>query len=178
MSNIFYPQGKYRCGILQQGFTTSSKGTPQFVLKFEVMADASGNAVEQQERHYFKAITEKTMEYFVKDLKNLGVSVSNLMQLDPATPGHVSLVGSEVLMYCKHGFDQNGEPKEDWGVGLPDMEMKPPPPDAMRRLNMMFGAAMKQAGGAAPRPASAPKPQPVPQPVAAGDMPSDEDVPW
>lgn len=166
---IEFAKGRYRCIIRQQGFTTSRTGSPQFVLKFDVLTDG-----EPATRYYFKTLTEKTMEYFVADMKNLGFNGSSMQQLDPAHPNHLSFVDQEVTMYCGHGRDQNGDEKEEWGVALPEMEMRPPPQNTMRSLDLLFGAALKKTGGV--RPAAATKPQPVP--VAAGDMPSDDDVPF
>lgn len=168
---IEFAKGKYPCIIRQQGFTTSKNGTPQFVLKFDVLTDKGPVT-----RYYFKTLTEKTMDYFVADMKNLGFAGSSMQQLDPAHPNHVSFVEREVEMYCGHSTDQNGDPKEEWGVALPAMEMKPPPATALRSLDLLFGAAMKKTGGS--RVVSAPKPKPQPVPVAAGDVPSDDDVPW
>ncbi len=54
---IEFAKGKYRCRIEQQGFTTSSKGTPQFELKFTVLANAAGESFTPATRYYFKPLT-------------------------------------------------------------------------------------------------------------------------
>lgn len=186
MSEVYYPVGRYRCTVLQQGFSTAGTGTPQFVLRFMVCADGAGNAfadVQRKERTYYKALTEKTMEYFAKDLKNLGVTVTSLSQLDPEAKDAVLLVGREVNMYCQHGTDRDGNAREEWGVALSDMEMKPPPASTMRSLDMLFGRAMRANGGGtpAPRPATprqaTPAMPPVPVPAGAYGEPSDDDIP-
>lgn len=179
MAEIYYPAGKYQCRIKQQGFDTTSTGKPQFVLTFDVTAYESGDPIAQKERAYYKVLTEKTMEYFAKDMLNLGVEVTALRMLDPSTPGYTSLEGKEALMYCQHSTDQNGNPKEEWAPAFARREMKAPPPAAMSQLDMLFGRAMKSAGvtskpAPAARPAAAPRSEMTPALVAM----TDEDVPF
>jgi len=177
MAEVYYPVGKYMCRIKQQGFDTTSTGKPQFVLTFTVFGTDTGDSVPQKDRGYFKVITEKTIEYLVKDLQNLGAEVDSLKMLDPNTPGHVSLVGKEVMMYCSRGTDAQGQEKEEWAPAFSTREMKPPAPAEMMRLDALFGRAMKSAG-VTPKPA-APKPAPVP--VAAGGVANNsvnDDVPF
>lgn len=180
MAEVYYPVGKYQCRITQQGFDTTSTGKPQFVLGFTVIASENGEPVPQKERAYYKVLTERTMEYFVKDMQALGVDATSLRMLDPNTPGHIDMVGREVLMYVKHGTDQNGNDKEEWSPAYARRDFAPPPANELSRLDLLFGRAMKSTGATPqPRQAAPPAaPKPAPAPVAAGAFPSDNDVPF
>lgn len=181
MSEVYYNPGKYICRVTQQGFDTTKSGTPQFVLSFTVIGTDTGEPVPQKNRAYYKVLTEKTMEYFVKDMQSMGVDATSLRMLDPNTPGHIDLVGREVLMFMKYGQDQNGDEKEEWSPAFARREFTPPPAAELSRLDMLFGRAMKSAG-VTPKPAGPATPArqpapPPPQPVAAGNV-ADDDVPF
>lgn len=177
MSEVYYLPGKYLCRMTQQGFDTTRNGKPQFVLSFTVFANENGEPVPQKNRAYYKVLTEATMEYFVKDMQSLGVDATSLRMLDPNTPGHIDLVGREVLMFVKHGRDQNGDEKEEWSPAFARREFTPPPANELSKLDMLFGRAMKSAG-VTPKPPAANPPAPQrPVPVAAGAA-NDDDVPF
>jgi len=170
--SIHYEVGRYKCTVKQQGFTTAKTGTQQFYLVFDVTATDGGESVAIHERTYYKALTEKTIEYFATDAKNLGFTGGSLTQLDPSSPQHFSLVGREVTMFCKHGTDASGNAREEWEVGMGAREMKPADATKLRSLDVLFGNALKRSGG--PRPVAA---MPPPPPMAAAPV-NNDDVPF
>lgn len=169
--SIQYEVGRYKCTVKQQGFTTAKTGNQQFFLVFDVTATESGESVSIGERTHYRALTEKTMEYFAADMKNLGFAGSSLTQLDPESPQHFSLVGREVTMFCQHGTDNSGNAREEWNVAMGAREMKPADATKLRSLDLLFAKALRGNGG--PRPVAA-----MPPPPMAAAPINNDDVPF
>src|SRR4051812_32970051 len=102
-----YTHGKYQAEILDQGFDESSaKGTPFFYLQLMVLGryEEKGELRDCQryERTYVQYLANDTGVGTLKgDLKALGVEVTDLTQLDPAAPNHVSLIGRKIDVKCE-----------------------------------------------------------------------------
>jgi hypothetical protein len=183
MPKPYYEEGFYKVEITDQAMSVAGTGTPQFVLRFKVLArleNGEEEPVRSYERLHFRAITEKTIDYFVEDLRTLGFAGTSFRLLDPQTPGFHDFRGRIVEMYCRHGEDQNGNPREEWGVARSAgaLELRLLPAAKYRELDNLFGRALKSAGGGAnPKPpaaARAPEPRaPAPQPGI-----TDDDVPF
>jgi hypothetical protein len=179
--STFYTEGRYLGEIKEQAMTkVQSSGNPQFVLRFTVMSHENGEAVHRQyERTAYRVITDKTMEYFERDLESLGFSGNSLRQLDPASADHQSFVGKQCYFDCRHE-EYNGDQKEKWGVAWNAMgggaiEGDPLDASQFRQLDALFG---RNKGGATPPPAQRARQQ-TQQPVAAGGMEiTDEDIPF
>jgi hypothetical protein len=165
--------------------SVASTGTPQFVLRFKVLArleNGEEDPVRSYERLHFRAITEKTIDYFVEDLKTLGfVGIGTSFRLlDPQTPGFHDFRGRVVEMCCRHGEDQNGNPREEWGVARSAgaLELRPLPAARYRELDNLFGRALKSiAGGANPKPPAAARAPEAPTPMGQPGI-TDDDVPF
>src|SRR5271165_4380810 len=105
MSNT-YSKGLYKVKILGQEFLASSaKGTPGFALKIEIIGrhgvDGKLEPCQQYERQYIQWLANDTgVNILKRDLKAIGVQITDLTQLAPSTPNHRSLVGMQVDMSC------------------------------------------------------------------------------
>ncbi len=174
----FYSEGLYRVQFTKQALGVSSqKGTPQFVLAFNVLGryDQNGNVhqVQQYERAFYRPITEKTVEYLLQDLDNLGmVGITSFKQLDPSHP-NPALITGEGDMWCGSEEGQDGKPRERWSVPRAGgVEVKQLPASEASKLDNMFGAALKKwSAGRGPKPV----PVAAAAPAAASD---DDEVPY
>jgi hypothetical protein len=197
---VFYTKGRYRCQITDQALGETDKGTPQFVLRFQVCEyNISGGwepLEKQYERTAYLYITDKTIEYFRKKLQALGYTHGSLRYLDPGTPGYQNFGGQMADFFCNIEQNQNGEDRERWDLAFGNesepLELKPVDANKLRQLDVLFGAAAKSTKPAArPATATAPRPQPASRPQAAtatATMPpphpsadvqiTDEDIPF
>jgi hypothetical protein len=158
---IHYKEGKYVCQVISQAFGRSSTGNPQFILRFKVMgtpdpADAEKYIPDtrQFERTYYKSITDKTIEYFVADLKALGFTGSSYRDLDPNTPGYYNMKDKFMDMWCGHEKNQKDELKENWGVAKTATDLKADRPleaTDLRQLDALFGKHLKGSKPATPK---------------------------
>jgi hypothetical protein len=155
MAKPFYPPGCYRCRIIGQQFGESSTGNPMFVLKFQVLEclEPFNDSFPQYERKAYFAVTEKTYERVLNDLRNIGFTGHRFVEIDPDTPGYQNFAGTEVEMHCMHDEDQNGNLRERWiarGDTLKPLSDK-------RRLNSLDArfAKTKQCNSQPPAPVDA-----------------------
>lgn len=173
-----YKPGKYLARVINQALGKAQTGTPQFVLRFVILgaidpANPDGDllATAQYERTLYRAITEKTMPYFLEDLESLGYTRDSFRFLDPNIPNFHNFVGQEILVFCAHENDQQNQLREKWGIAKKASAFKVDPLEnaAIRQLDSLFGKQLK---------ALRKEPKPTePQPVPAGDI-SDDDVPF
>lgn len=179
----FYESGRYACKVTDQAMGEASTGNPQFVLRFKVMGlvDPSDPtrfipAQQQYERTFYRTITEKTIEYFVEDLKTLGFSGDSFKKLDPNTDGFHDFRGADVDMWCAHEDDTSGGSREKWSVARQagSFEVKPLESKKLRELDNLFGKHLKGLKSEAPR-------QVEPQPaavMASAEGITDDDIPF
>jgi hypothetical protein len=180
MSSPFYEVGRYACKVIDQALGEAGTGNPQFVLRFQVMglvdpADPSAfiPARGQYERTHYRTITEKTISYFMDDLKALGFAGSSFRDLDPKSEGFHDFRGQDVDMWCAHEPDQKGGTREKWGVARQAgaLEVKPLEPKKLRDLDNLFGKQLKAIK-------AEPKPTPVAVSAGGGSEALDEDTPF
>jgi len=161
--SVYRDQVNYVCEIINQGFVESSKGTPGFAIMVVPRAEICPNTNQhldcpQYERQVTMWITDKTAERHASQLRLLGFEGSSFSQLDPARPGHHSLIGQEVVMVCKHEANQNDPTKvydkfEFPFIGTPmESDSK-----VATKLDALFGKTLK-ATAAAPKKEQAPAP--------------------
>jgi hypothetical protein len=179
----FYEQDTYSCEIVSQAITESSTGNPMVVVEFRVLSYADGNPVTKQfNRNYRKAVTAKTVEYVVNDLRAMGFTGSSWSELEPSSPNYQSLAGQVLFMYCKHeeGFER-------WGVSRDNTPRESKPIEhvdaaKLRRLDAMFGKALAAtATQAAPKRvnlSSAATATPAPRRAVEQPMIQDDDIPF
>jgi hypothetical protein len=159
-SGPYYAKGRYLCRIIGQGFSEAKSGTPQFFIRFVVGGavdprNPKGDIlpVEQQyERTMYRALTEKTMDFVLEDIRQLGYQGTKLSDLDPATLGFHSFDGREVEMYCNHETYE-GQTREKWGIGREGLAPPPMEQSKVKALDQLFGKYARAAGkpGAGPR---------------------------
>jgi hypothetical protein len=152
-----FATGKYLVELTgQQGFSETSTGSAQFFMKFLVQYRwdfARGEWVECDvaERTYYRVLTEKTAEYAAEDFRSLGFDGDKFSQLDPRHPQKHIFSGQIEMTLAIEQY--NGKPKEKWNVvrgGSGGREEKVIEPTAMKKLDLLFGAALKAVPPAAP----------------------------
>lgn len=146
---VYYPSGPYIGKVLEQNLGESkNKGTPQLVLKFQIINEVdriSGERLELErceERWVYLYLTEKAMDMALKSLKALGYKRSSLKYLDPNVDGFQDLAGTEVELYCKHE-EYEGDLNERWSISTP-RETKPVDASSLRKLDALFGKGLKE----------------------------------
>lgn len=168
----YYEPGRYYVQVVNQGFGQSKeKKTTYFYLTIKpveriVSPDDREICVQQFERTIFNYITEKTVDRLVEQLRELGWDGTNWGELDPSSPDAHSFVGQEILAQCDQEIYE-GNYKEKWqlpGRGGLDHEAEP---DTTRKLNAMFGKALK--GSRPSKPAPPTKRETVPPEDRQGD---------
>lgn len=181
-SSPFYQSGRYACKITDQAMGEAGTGNPQFVLRFKVMglvdpADPTRfiPAQQQFERTFYRTITEKTIDYFVEDLKTLGFTGDSFRLLDPKVDGFHDFRGADVDMWCAHEDDPKGGQREKWSIARQggDFEVKPIDSKKLRQLDNLFGKHLKVLGTSGPKSEQQPAVA-----VATADHITDDDVPF
>jgi hypothetical protein len=187
MAKPFYEVGRYACKVTSQALGEAKTGTPQFVLQFTVLGKVDPSdptrylpAAAQYERTHFRAITDKTIKYFLEDLKILGFKGASFRELDPNTPGFHDFRGLDVDMWCSYEDDQDGGKRERWAIarqGGGGLEVKALEPKKLRDLDNLFGKALKAMhvpSNSAPRASAALAVTPPDREYVA----TDDDVPF
>jgi hypothetical protein len=183
-----YEIGKYEVQITSQGFQKASTGTLQFVLQFDVMGKVDPRdpqtllSVAPGSRKYFKAITEKTVDWLIEDLKVLGVEgITSWAQLDPtiAPDNFIDLAGKVCDMMCGSRNGNDGKSYEDWSIAREGGAAKPienADSKDVKALDRLFGKSLKAAAPAARGPRSVARPAAAAAAVA--EPITDDDVPF
>ena len=179
MSKPYYEVGRYACKVTGQAMGETSTGKPQFILQFQVLGTVDPKnpanyipAAQSYTRTHYRVITDKTIEYFITDLKTLGFQGASYKLLDPTVDGFHNFTGMDVDMWCAHDTDQNNEPREQWSVArVGGGELKvdhPLEPKKLRELDNLFGKHLK---GLSDKPQSAPR-----SAASVTQMPSNTDA--
>lgn len=170
----YYREGLHEVEFTGQQFGENDKGTPTLSLEFLVLAEYKGKQAcdfalgEQKKRTMYRYLTDKTVNFFVDDLKQLGANITSFKQLDPASPGHHSFVGMKFNLWCRHE-EYNGDVREKWQIPMGEATpMKKVDPAKIRALDNQFGSALKGAFGAK---AAAPA-------IQSGSTITDDDIPF
>jgi hypothetical protein len=149
-----YPIGKYKVVLSGvQGFSETSNGNPQFFMKFTPCffwnhQQGDWEECEQAERTWYRVLTEKSIEYAAEDLRSLGFQGAKLAELDPRHP-QKHIFHGEIEMTCtmESFTDRNtGQMRttERWNVVRHgNREEKLVEPATVKKLDMLFGAALK-----------------------------------
>lgn len=181
MSGPFYAPGRYIGVVTGQGISMTNTGKHQFVLKVNVTGYQNGEPVEQQyERTIYRVLTDKTIEYFMDDLKTLGFTGESFRFLDPGTSGYQDFTGREVPLNCEHDTYQ-GKTSEKWSLARAGTSKPIEPADSasLRQLDNLFGKQLKtlKQTSAASRPAPRAQATSAPPPQDFGGI-DDNDVPF
>lgn len=172
----FYQPGRYLCHVTRQAMGKTSTDKPQFILSFMVDGQVDPNdpdvlreVAHQYERSMFRVITDKTIPYLIDDLDQLGFQGESFAHLDPDNPGCHDFTGLVMNFECTHSTYE-GTTREQWGlVRDGSLTFDPLDDKELRKLDAMFGKALK--GRAKPaRPAEkAPAIDPDTIPEKTGD---------
>lgn len=151
-SGPFYEVGLHVGEITSQAVTKASTGTKQFVIGVKILGavNVKGEMVahrQQYNRSIFWAVTEKTVPFVIEKLNTLEFEGTAASQFDPHHPHHVSMVGRQVDLWCRHEQRQSGEWGEKWDVstGGGGREYEELPAKEMRELDALFGKALTGA---------------------------------
>jgi hypothetical protein len=115
-------QGRYRGVVEDYGVFRSTAGQqhPWAFVRFRLEArynEATGQwaGCATESREYAKAITDKTIDWVLADLKQVGYTGDGLRQFDPEAPGAVNLFGREIEVVCEHETYRDST-RESWSV--------------------------------------------------------------
>lgn len=145
--SVTYQPGKYRGEVTAQAITRAGSGNWQFVLAFNVLDRyAGGDDLEPVERSYerrvYRTLTDKTGEYFWKDMDALGFKGQNVSEVDPKNAGYYSFTGTIADFVCSSDRNLNGEPRERWSIAWPpkteEITGEAPTAGEYRQLNALF----------------------------------------
>lgn len=185
-----YEPGRYWAKITRQAMGEAGTGTPQFVLTFLIVGkinpvDPKGDLIPcpQFERSHFRTITDKTIDYFVEDLKILEYDKQSFKYLDPTEEGYVDFTDREIEVSCRHE-DYQGKKNEKWGLARPSRgpNVKPLDGKGVRKLDSLFGKKLKDLGAkSTPSTAAAtkaPTKETVPPDDGGNSGPPTDDIPF
>ena len=164
---LFYEPGRYVGRVTNHVLGRTKTGKPQFILTFEVIGKADGGDVPANyERSVFRVITDKTVDYVMQDLDQLGFSGEKFGDLDVAESGVWDIRGQEFAFSCTHE-EYDGKHHERWSLARDGGTMQHTPLESkeVRQLDALFGrelkARKKQAAYSEPA-----KPEPPKKPIA------------
>lgn len=184
MSGRYYTPGRYVGKLTKQQLGVTKNNNPQIVLSFTIigqvdLSDPDGDLITCQgyERSVFRVVTPKTIDWILDDLDALGFEGSSFAELEPGTPGFQDLTGKEVELSCDHETYE-GTVREKWSIfsGEGSLNIKPLEARDVRKLDAMFGKALKARRAGKPVGAAKGSEQPA---VAGSVGSSDErDLPF
>ncbi len=167
-----YQEGTYPGSrIIKQGFPAPGNYGMQFAITVLPGGGAKKRTVylsltdENGEPHEYSDKAIEVLRYlgFHGDSVDFG-------KLDPSQDGHFSFVGMEVECYCSVKTKDDGTIKENWYINTPRSDGSVSPESAnIRKLNSLFGKAMKTG--------SAPPPKIGPPKTSTPESPIDLTVP-
>ncbi len=175
--SIHYDAGRYKATIVDHGLGMTGTGKPQVIIRVQINGRTDGAQCEQYERTVYRAVTDATAPYLKKDLEAIGFAGAALSSLSRESATAVDLTGREIEVDCKHGTNQDNEPREEWGIawagaGGPLTE-KPMDAAGLRKLDAMFGRCVPKGEA----PAKAAPQAPADEPWNRG-APEDSEVPF
>lgn len=123
----------------------------------------------------------------------LGLPDGQLSRLAPGHPEFFSFEGMQVQAYCQHKVKKDGAVSERWYINVPRALGQPLEKNALRKLDALFGKALKDKRKKKETPATetaaeatldgadgkpAPKGVPATQTAAANKAAVDDDIPF
>lgn len=122
---VFFPEGRYACQVIKQGFLKSRSGSLVFVLHVEVQdrykEDGQLQPLEPKQRLRRNSqdyITPKTAHNFKEALAAIGYKGKDLRNLDPNSEHFTFDLRNEVIaLECRHE-EYRGKTEEKWKLPL------------------------------------------------------------
>jgi hypothetical protein len=119
---VLIPEGRYHARIKDYGVVKSQAGQQHLTvfIEFSLLGQydpATGQLASRPaiERTYYKAVTDKTIDWLLGDLKAIGYDKTGLEYLDPETPGAANLFDVEIDVDCAHELYE-GQQRERWSI--------------------------------------------------------------
>jgi len=138
--------GLYQANIVSQQMGETKTGKPQFILTVSVTArvisDSQVSPIESVDRTIYMVITDNTVPYVVRDLRSIGFRSDSWAMLDPDIPGYHNFNSVTLTVNCEHSVWKDKK-NEKWSI-YSERETKKLPPDGIRKLDAMFGRALKE----------------------------------
>jgi hypothetical protein len=151
MTNNYQP-GRYLVRVIDQHFGESQRtGTPKFSLVVRVTRNLDNPdaycAPVQKEIVWW--ITDKNVEWVMRDLQSLGYTGTTLYGVHPEERGFHDFRGQDIEVACVHEEDRDGRVWERWRPCAPTMNLKDK--SKLCRLDrMLLGQAEVGTDGAWP----------------------------
>jgi hypothetical protein len=131
------------------GQSDNEKKTPYLALRFNIVARVENEReipVEEAERTVYLYLSEAALDMAVDVISHLGYDKDSLKFLDPAQQGFFNFAGKRCDLWCKIE-EWKGQPKEKWSVSLPRGPVIPIEEKELRRLDSLFGKAIRSRRG-------------------------------
>lgn len=163
--SAFYKTGLHvgECVGQFMGQSNSDKKTPFFALTFNIRGRVENEReipVENSQRTVYLYLSEAALEMSVDVLAFLGYDKDSLKFLNPEVNGFFNFAGKEADLWCKVEEYQGGT-KEKWSVSMPRQPVTPIEEKELRRLDSLFGKAIKARRGPGVPTAAVPAPAAV-----------------
>ena len=164
-----YKGGLYvgECTGQLTGQGETGKKTPYFALKFSIVARVENEqevACDWGERTVYLYLSEATLPFTTDILAHLGYDKDSLKYLDPNQQGFFDFTGKRCDLWCKLE-EYNRSMKEKWSVSMPRPPVAPIEDKELRRLDSLFGKAIRARRG----PPTASQPTPAAAPASSAD---------
>lgn len=149
--SVSYKGGLYvgECTGQFTGQSESGKKSPYFALKFSIVARVENETehnVDWGERTVYMYLSEAALPVTVDILSHLGYDKDSLKFLDPNQQGFFDFTGKRCDLWCKLE-EYNGQMKEKWSVSTPRPPVTPIEDKELRRLDSLFGKAIRARRG-------------------------------
>lgn len=168
-----YEQGTYAANVADQRFATNANDKAYFELEFEPTRALGANTFPDivYRRNLKLYCTDKSMEYTIDKLRELGFNGTKFAQLDLSHPQAHSFVGQEINVVCSHSDDGK---YENWDLAKTGGSSTPreSDPTVASRLDALFGKSLM-----ATVPATREK-TPVAKKAAAPSLPAADAIPF
>ncbi len=153
---LAFGPGTYRGKITRWGVGKAGTGTPQLSVTVQILGKVDTSDSESgllpapnYERTIFRAITEKTIDYVIADLRRLGYDRDGFADAQPESPTAFDFFGIECNVVCEHDSYQ-GKAKERWSFGGGTFEQVPLEPNVVKSLDALFGKKFKESRKTSP----------------------------
>jgi hypothetical protein len=131
------------------GQSDNANKTPYFALKFNIRGRVENDReipVERGERTVYLYLSEKALDMSVDVVAHLGYDKDSLKFLNPEVEGFYNFAGKEVDLWCKIE-EYQGKDTEKWSVSMPRKPVTPIEDKELRRLDSLFGKAIRARRG-------------------------------